>query len=144
MGNRRCRGSAQFIVAGLAMMSRQLPARLQNALSVSQLATSSSVCYERCVMTRRALRRSLCVVIALSHSRETVALFDQLTTRTSMWCPRQVVDVCCISGLVLFALPHESCWPKFVGTNALSLPGVNMDGACIIFVRTCCTFFCFF
>ena len=43
-------GSGKFTVARLAMISRQLPARPQSALSVSQLATSCSVCCERRVI----------------------------------------------------------------------------------------------
>ena len=40
--------------------------------------------------------------------------------------------------------PARRLVAKFVGMNALSLPGVNMDGACIIIVRTCRTCFFFF
>ena len=43
-------GSAKFTVARLEMISRRLPARPQSALSVSHLASSSSVCCERCAM----------------------------------------------------------------------------------------------
>ena len=50
-------GSANFTVARLALISRQLPARPQSALSGSQLATSSSVCHERsCSATERVRR----------------------------------------------------------------------------------------
>ena len=113
MGNRRRRGSAQFTVAGLAMMSRQLPARPQSALSVSQLATSSSVCCERCICDRCVvLCDGACALSLLSVTVVRPSLVDQLITRTSMWCPWQVVDVCCISGLVLFALPHEGWSPN--------------------------------
>ena len=48
-------GSAKFTVARLAKNSRQLPARPQSVLSVSQLASSSSVCCERCVCDGRVV-----------------------------------------------------------------------------------------
>ena len=48
-------GSGKFTVARLAMISRQLPARPQSEMSVSQLASSSSVCCERCVCDGRVV-----------------------------------------------------------------------------------------
>ena len=48
-------GSTKFTVARLAMISRQLPARPQSEMSVSQLASSSSVCCERCVCDGRVV-----------------------------------------------------------------------------------------
>ena len=66
-----------------------------------------------CAMRGRVvLCDGACASSLLSVTVVRPSLVDQLTTRTSMWCPWQVVDVCCISGLVLFALPHEGWSPN--------------------------------